>query len=235
MTELTPESAIEFVKKNAKLIVQNFASQEDYPSSDNPFTIYMAGSPGAGKTEFSKSFIVNYRAKYPEEKIVRIDADEIREMIPGYKGNESHIVQRAASVGVEKLFDQVQDKKQNAIVDGTFAHFDVSLKNINRDLKKGRKVGIFHIYQEPLVAWDFTRKRAELGGRSIPCDAFVEEFFTAQENVKRMKAQFGPKIELTLVIKNVANGVEKSHFNIDTIDGYIKNEYTADSLKDKLC
>jgi adenylylsulfate kinase-like enzyme len=68
--------AIAWVKSHQKDIVQKFAGP--YPSvSGAPFSIFMAGSPGAGKTEFSKRLMLLLR-----ESIVRIDPDEVRNFLP---------------------------------------------------------------------------------------------------------------------------------------------------------
>lgn len=98
------ESAKEWVKRNKKQIIEKFANLKNFPPVENPFTMFMAGSPGAGKTEFSKTFIKDYPGNV---KIVRIDADEIRELIPDYKEGKAYKVQGAAALGVEKLFDFV--------------------------------------------------------------------------------------------------------------------------------
>lgn len=71
-----------------------------YPPSDNPITIFMAGTPGAGKTEFSITLIETFGGSF-----IRIDADEIRErMRPlGYNGLNADIFQDAANKGVNLL------------------------------------------------------------------------------------------------------------------------------------
>lgn len=78
------EQAVNYVKLHDKELVEQFASLKNYPSSTNPQAIFMAGCPGAGKTEFSKGWIEEFNKDEPEAKIVRIDADEIREKIPQY-------------------------------------------------------------------------------------------------------------------------------------------------------
>ena len=51
------DDAYEFVRRNKQLLIAKFADPKDYSTSRKPITIFMAGSPGAGKTEFSKSFV----------------------------------------------------------------------------------------------------------------------------------------------------------------------------------
>ena len=130
--------AFDFVKKNAKQIISKFADLNEHSPSPKPFTIFMAGSPGAGKTEFSKSFnpdLFKYSADQ-KTKIVRIDADEIRNLIPQFNGHNSSVVQRAASKGVSILFDHTHHYNQNVILDGTFANYNISSENIKVAIKK---------------------------------------------------------------------------------------------------
>ena len=140
--EKETEEAKKFIKKNKKLLIEKFASPDLYKPTVNPVTIFMAGSPGAGKTEFSKNL-----AKMLNKKLVRIDADEIRGIIPQYNGRNSDIVQGASSIGVEKLYDHILAKKLEAIVDGTFSKYNVSYKNVKRSLDHSRPVVIFYIYE----------------------------------------------------------------------------------------
>lgn len=167
--------------------------------------------------------------------IVRIDADEIKEFIPQYNGKNSDIVQGAASIGVDNLNYYTLKHKQNSIMDGTFANYSVARRNIINCLNKKRHIGIFYLYQDPLIAWDFTKKRERLEGRCIPKEAFIDTFFGARENVELIKKEFGEKIELNLVIKNKQNNVKKVEFNINTIDNLIKMPYNKNSLIKTIC
>ena len=224
------EESILFIKKNRKLLIEKYANLDQYPSTNRPFSIFMAGSPGAGKTEFSISFIKNMKHVDDKLKVVRIDADEIRRIIPHFTGKNSFLVQRAAALGVEKLFDHVQDKNQNVIVDSTFADYCISRNNICRSLNKKRRVGIIYLYQDPMIAWSFTKKREMLEGRYVPKNTFIDAFFGAKENVNKVKLEFRKKIMLSLVIKNFENKVEKTYLNINNIDNYLKINYNKQEL-----
>ena len=50
-------AANEFIKKNKKLLFEKFACDKIYKPRENPILLFMAGSPGAGKTEYSKALI----------------------------------------------------------------------------------------------------------------------------------------------------------------------------------
>lgn len=228
--DIIEDQAKKWIKQNKKQIVEKFANLKDFPPVNDPFTIFMAGSPGAGKTEFSKTFIKDYPNNI---KIVRIDADEIRNIIPDYSEGKAYMVQGAASLGVEKVFDFVQNHSQNCILDGTFGDFKIAEKDVNRALGRGRKVGIMYIYQDPIIAWEFTKKREKVEGRKVSKEIFIKCFFDAKENVEKIKEIF-PQIELNLAIKNYENKLEKSFFNVQALDPYIKIEYNIEQLKEIL-
>lgn len=227
------DKALEYIKKHRQQFVSEFASKENYTPAEKPFTIFLAGSPGAGKTEFSKSFDPDL-FKFSREqntKIVRIDADKIRDQIPYFNGTNSSEIQRAASKGVDILFDHVQKNHQNAIVDGTFANYLISQNNVKRALNRNRSVGIFYIYQDPVVAWEFTKKREKIEHRNISKSVFIEAFFAARNNVNKVKQEFNDKIEVDLIVKNFENKIAKYHINIDKIDHYIEIKYTTEQLR----
>lgn len=233
-SQIIANKAREFIKAHKKELCEKFANLKNYPTVKNPSAYFMAGSPGAGKTEFSKSFIKELIEKQPERNIVRIDADEVRDFIPFYDKTNAYRVQGAAALGVEKLLDYVLTNNQDFLLDATFADYEKSRNNIVRSLNKKRKVGILYLYQDPVVAWEFTQKRAALEGRNIPLDMFIRAFFAAKENVNRIKKEFGKDIELWLIIKNLEQGIEKTYFNVDNIDNHLKIEYNLQSLKKML-
>jgi len=228
------EEAKRYVKENKKAIIEKFASLSKYSPTDKPFTLFMAGSPGAGKTEFSKSYIQTLSAKNPDIQVVRIDADEVRECLPQYNGKNSSVVQGACAIAVEKLYDHIQKHKQNAIIDGTFAHYEVSYKDVKRALDKNRTVEIYYIYQDPIIAWDFTKKREAIEHRHVSKQVFIDCFFSARDNVNKIKEQLGNQIELTLITKNYDNLSEKAYFNIQKIDSYLKLAYNRKELEEQL-
>ena len=51
------ESAKEFVKQNKQKIIGKFTNPTIYKPVSTPISLFMAGLPGAGKTEVSKSLV----------------------------------------------------------------------------------------------------------------------------------------------------------------------------------
>lgn len=220
------EEAKKWVKKNKKELIEKFAGDSVCQTVSDPSTVFMAGSPGAGKTEFSRNLIREQRLA-----VVRIDPDDIRKMLPQYTGRNSDEVQGAASLGVEKLYDYVLEKKKSAIIDGTFSNYDVSARNIRRSLEKERSVALFYIYQDPKVAWEFTQMREKEEGRYVPKDMFIDAFFRARENVVRAKREFGDKIRLHLAEKDYKNGTKLVYADAEDVDGRIKIIYNKTTIR----
>lgn len=219
------ESSYEWVRTNKKALIEKFARLDDYETDVKLISLFMAGSPGAGKTEISKRLAEQFT-----KKPVIIDADEIRKICPQYEGANAHLFQKAATKGVHILYDYVLAKNINVIVDGTFAYAQAR-ENIRRSIERGRKIEIYFVYQDPLQAWEFTKKREALEHRHISKEVFIKGFFDSQRNVTTVKNEFGNAIELNIIIKNNDNSIEKFYLNKERLDPYIKNVYSADDLE----
>jgi UDP-N-acetylglucosamine kinase len=223
------EDAEAYIKEHKRELVDRFANPEKYHSVDHPISLFMAGSPGAGKTEISKRLIEQFADSEP----VRIDADDIREIFPNYTGDNSHIFQRACTTGVNKLFDYVLEHNLNVILDGTFA-YERAMENIERSLKRDRHVIIYYLFQDPAAAWKFTKIREETEGRRVSEEVFIRSFLRARENVNEAKAHFGEKIELNMIIKDFTKNIEKVFSNIKSIDKYLPKVYAIKELEEIL-
>lgn len=216
-----------YIKEHRDEIIAKFIAGME--SVETPVSIFMAGSPGAGKTEFSK-----YLTERLGGNMVRIDADDVRDMLPQYQGANAYVVHGAAALGVEKVYDFVLKHKFHALIDGTFQNYDKEVSNIDRSLRDGRAVEIFYVFQDPIVAWGFTQKREAVEGRNIPKEIFIDTLFAANKNVKKIKLAFGGKIALHVVLKNITNDQEEIFYNIDEVDKYVNIGYTADEIRKRL-
>lgn len=226
--------AIAWVKRNKKFIKDKFASIEEYPPVNYPSTIFMAGAPGVGKTEFSKLFIERFYESEKEKKIVRLDTDEIREIIPGYYGANASVFQSAAALGMEYLIDKVYEDRQNTLIDTTFGLRHKAISNVERAIKKDRHVIVSYLYQNPQISWGFVKERIIKELRYVPKDLFIESFFFARENANEVKRIFKEKVDLVIFILDENHKVTASIFNIDNIDDYVKIPYTKGWLESNL-
>ncbi len=106
--------------------------------------------------------------------------------------------------------------------------------NIARSLRKNRHTEIYYVYQDPFVAWNFTKAREALEGRRVPKEVFVEALFKAKQNVNRVKLNFGNHIQVNVVLKNLENNLDKAYFDVDSVDPYVTIIDSKDSLLEKL-
>jgi predicted ABC-type ATPase len=221
------KEAHDFITHNQCELIKRFANPEIFKSVEKPVSLFMAGSPGAGKTEVSRSLVKRF-----DIGPIRIDADEIRAICPGYSGDKAHIFQKAATKGVNLLFDYALKNNIHAIIDGTFAYGDAP-KNIERSLKHKRIVELWFIYQDPLKAWEFTKVREAVECRHVDKEVFIRSFLKAKDNTVAVKGAFGGTIELNLIVKNIDNTDGELHLNIqaEELDRYIGKAYTEDELK----
>ena len=190
----------------------------------------MAGTPGAGKTEFSKSLIEAF-----DKPIIRIDADEVRERMRsiGYTGDNAHCFQRAAGNAVNNLYGHALAKKQSALLDGTFAYGNWR-ENIERSLGKSRLVEIYYLYQDPLMAWGYVEKRRQNQGRAVPRDVFINDYKVSMQNVKAAKEIFGSKITLYFAKNNYEKSLEYIKIDVQDIDSYLPELYNITDLRKAL-
>lgn len=226
--------ALNFAKKNKLRIAKELTDVEYYKPALNPVSVFMAGSPGAGKTEFSKH-LIELLGNMGIFDVVRIDGDEIRQLLPGYTGNNSHLFQGAISLVVEKLHDLVLHQHQNFILDGTFANYLKAKENIERSLNKNRRVFVFYVYQEPKIAWKFTQAREKAEGRNIPKIVFINQFLGAKETVANISEEFGNRLIVRVVIKNLNDNTVKNVLKFNStngkIDDYLGDSYTRSELE----
>jgi len=221
--------AEDFARKNKIKIAKEKTNPEIFPPEEFPVSVFMAGSPGAGKTESSKKLIEELTED--GHLALRIDIDELRSVFEDYKGDNSHLFIGSASIIADKIHDLALKNKQSFIFDGTLSNLGRARENIKRSLDKNRVVQIVYVYQEPKQAWKFVKDRETKEGRKIPKDAFIEQYFRARENANTLKREFGGNIEVYLTIKNIDGTDLSYHQNIDSIDSYIPEKYNRGDLK----
>ena len=178
----TENRAIEYARVNKKAVAKELTNPKKYPPDAEPVVVFMAGSPGAGKTEASLRLIENLSPA--GNGVLRIDSDELRIKIPGYSGTNSSLFQSATSIIADKIQDCAIKQHQSYIFDGwTLTNEVRARENINRCLAHGYSVYILYVYQDPVQAWRFVKARQSRDGRVIPKEVFIEQYFKARECV----------------------------------------------------
>ena len=221
-----------FANSNKDQIAKEVTRTDVFFVEENPVSVFMAGSPGAGKTESSKELIKKFSKN--DGQVLRIDPDELRAKIPGYTGSNSYLFQGAVSIIVSRIHDLALKNKQSFVFDGTLSKIERARENIERSLKRGRFVQIFYVYQDPIQAWNFVQKREVLEGRKIKKEHFIEQYFAAHDTVNTLKKEFGNQIKVDLLVKNIDGSDRFYKENIDIIDNHVEERYTVETLNNVL-
>ncbi|EPJ87326.1 zeta toxin family protein [Pseudomonas sp. CFII68] len=243
---MTPEesaiehAALEFARVNRASLARHIADAAVYLSEEVPFTVFMAGSPGAGKTEIAKAMaddLDERNLSLYSKRVLRIDPDDFRSLIPGYDGSNSYLFQRAVTKILEKVLDRAFKRRLSFILDGTMANLGVAKRNIDRVLGSGRKAQIMYVYQRPELAWQFVQAREVTEGRNIPLQEFARQFVAARCNVIELKRIYGSQIHIDLLIKDF-DGDDGQQVELDvagdTIDALIPQIYDQAQLVELL-
>lgn len=217
----------DWVRSHKKGFARKLISNSGAVKSDNPAAIFMAGLPGAGKTEFTKSWIENSGLR-----VVRLDMDEIASQIDTYSPKKADKYRKAASTLLNCTYDRVVNGKYNFIMDGTFGGSS-AIKNIERAVGHGYHVKVIYIYQEPKIAWEYTVARERVEYRAIEPDGFLESYYKTLGNLKKLDELSLDGVSIDLVVKNVQNRIVKVYDSISMkdIDQYVNIEYNKDNLR----
>ena len=171
--------ALEFVKTNKMFIVNRFLQK--YNNSRE--AIFLAGSAGAGKSEFATS-LSNFKP------ISIIDTDEIRKLFSNYNGANSYLFQKASSKGVDILYNEAMKKGISFVLDGNFSNKEMQRRNIKRALDNGFNVSLHFIYRPLDVAKTYTKLRELKEGRKVPDEIFFNKFVGAIETTQAIVEEF---------------------------------------------
>lgn len=216
----------QWIKNHKKDFVKRFIRDSGAePNPDKPACIFMAGLPGAGKTEFTQKIITESNIK-----VVRIDMDEIATHIALYKPENADKFRYGASTLVSAVFDKCAHDKYPFIMDGTMSH-DNTMQCISRCINKGYAVKITYIKQDPITAWHFTKARELVERRGIQKDGFIQSYSSTIKNLLSLKQY--PDILVDIIIKDKNNKEGKRIVNVATadLDKYVKLEYNNKDLE----
>jgi adenylate kinase family enzyme len=226
------QEAINYIRKHKQNITKDLLV--DYPSVDVPLSIFMAGSPGAGKTEWARGVV-----ELLDGNILHLDGDLFRSILPGYEGNNSHLFQKAMSKLVSYIHDRLLDQNISFILDGTFSDKNRAKENIIRSLRRQRKVTIIYIYLQPEYAWQYTQNREKEEGRRILKETFIQKYIGAYQTVRSIRAIFSnEEVEILLFnridIKSTKNLNLIPITNTQQLDEVLQKVYNKEELEQLL-
>ncbi len=217
----------QWVKEHKKEFVNRLIGPYLTATGDIPVAFFMAGLPGAGKTEFTKGFIQSTSAK-----LLRLDMDEIASQIRSYKPQAADQFRKGATILLENAFNTSINKKLNFIMDGTFGG-PKALLNIDRCLKRGYLVKVIYLYQDPKVAWNFTVARERIEHRAINMGGFIDTYFRVLANITALLQETSDHLSVNLVVKDSSNSIREKYndITIRKFDEICKLDYNRDTLR----
>lgn len=152
-------------KTNQDKVVESFFKKNKLKK--DKYAIFMAGIPGAGKTEFTENTIRE------SPGLISIEHDQLVEYIDGYTPEAYYNYRKAGSVLVTRIFDECLRNGYPFVFDGTLSH-ENGIKNINKCLKQGYDVLVIYIVQDTTKAWELTQARELVKKRAIEKTGFIE-------------------------------------------------------------
>ena len=246
------DEACAHISSHKAELIQTFVLNQN-PVKINLMTIFMAGSPGSGKTEFAQRYLPSlinidgikkllrkegFEINENSNLFIHIDVDKIRDFIPQYTKTDiksgikanSHIIQKAANKGLDILRDYCFKNDISFLHDGTFGNFKTMRDLVVKSLGTGRMVQINYLYLDPVSAWNFTQAREYVEGRNIILDKFIDQYFSSRQNVDKIKIEFGDKVKINCIFKNPHNQVEEILFNQRSIDSCLQTKYNDKTI-----
>lgn len=154
--------------------------------------------------------------------------------MPQYTPGNAHLFQAAVSVAVEKLHDYSLRKCKDFLLDGTFSNLEKARDNIRRSIAEDRTILVEYVFQDPLIAWDFTVKRERVEGRNIPKEKFIEQLFAAYRNVNSVKREFADRVSVDIVQRNIETNHYEISPDVPSVDGRVLIGYTENELNERL-
>lgn len=222
------DKAIKEAKKLKKKLAKEMV--DHLPQEESAVSVFMAGSPGAGKTETARNMIKTFK-KESGVDLVHIENDELRKTFEDYDGINSPLFQRPATLLVEAIHDRALKRDVSFILDSTLSSLEKAKDNIQRSLKRKRYVLIIFVYQEPEQAWCLVKAREIVEGRRVPEEVFVNQFMESQRVVSELKKLFQDQIDIIFIEKNIDGRNERPHFNVSDIDALLRKKYNRESLE----
>ena len=132
---------------------------------------------------------------------------------------------------MDRIHDLALKQRQSFILDGTLSNYAKAEENIDRSLRKKRRVQILYVYLTPEQAWEFVQKREKKEGRKILPEQFIDQYFAARENVNNLKNRFGKDISVDLILKEIDGSRKLYKAGVDQIDNHIPENYTKTDIE----
>ena len=188
--------AVQWAQKKKDFVLEKTVSEENRRSAKE--CIFMAGLPGAGKTE-------TVRRLELKKTFTVLEADEIRLLNPEYRGTtdhekgNAHLIQKATSIGLDYCRKYCVEHEIAFVQDTTLSNRG-SIDLIRKLHNKEWDVTIIFVSQDPLRAWEFAKERERKEGRNVPMESFAESLANIVDNLQRIRDKY-PGVRIKVALK----------------------------------
>ncbi|MCL9683884.1 zeta toxin family protein [Legionella maioricensis] len=185
--------------------------------------LFTAGLAGSGKTTFLKKHIKDIN------QYVHIDADEIREKLPEYKGWNAINTQEEVTDIINEVFNQLEKHCENNIIyDGSL----VGQKYINTAIhfkKLGYKIYVVYVQIPVTVAKERTLKRYQKTGRYVSADFIIYVSQRIANSFTKMKSY----LDGYVIVDGISGKIiEEKNFNLPKQSPITSTANTPEMTKD---
>ena len=171
-------------------IITEFTKNSVCTDQLQPIAVLTGGAPGSGKSTFLKKF-----APYlTSDKIIHVDADEIRAKLPEYEGWNAFATHEETRDILKKMLDGYDVPcKHDVLYDGTMSNAKKYLPIIDKFHKLGYKVFVIYmdIPKEVSIERAMGRykdnKTGSKFGRYVPLEVINEFFASNKEGLEQIK------------------------------------------------
>jgi len=185
-------------------IVDEFRNQKPcITAPKKPIAVLTGGAPGSGKSHFLKGFAPWLNGN----KVLHIDADEVRAKLPEYKGWNADNTHTETSHIVNMMLDSIGTPcKHDLVYDGTMNKAKKYLPLVDRLKKMGYEVLVIYMQVPKDVSMARVMERYQRTGRYVPQHVIDEVY---------------------------ANGLEAYEEVIKAADGYIRVDGVTGKILEK--
>lgn len=212
-----------WAKQHKRELVETIVGTVHPPTQDKPVAVFLAGIPGAGKTEFINRLLGD------SPDVVRIDLDEIVKKFPRYDPLRYYEYRTAANVIVDECVIYCRKHSLNFILDGTFG-YGKAVDNIKSALKR-HDVVIVYVWKEPAQAWQLTKDRELVTNRAIDRDGFIRSCENVPRNLQLVRKLFDDRVPIVAFKKNETNDNFQMTQDTKIIDDLLENRYNKEQLE----
>lgn len=211
---------IEWYEKMAEFIKNSFWDILKFKikNEKNISAIFLAGAPGAWKTEFLETIFTDLK-----DNFIVIDVDKYRNLFKWYNWDNANNFQNGSVKVADKVLKFCFKNNLNFIFDWTFRNFNKIKENFWQCKKYNRKSLITLIYQEPRISFYYTFLRKLKKKRNVPIDIFIDWFYGSIQNVFKAKKDFH---NLDLIIAH------KKYSFLDKDKWIFKIDYDTNNIYD---